>query len=61
LLREEVLSRAISMNKEEFEYKVGSNNCEHLAFLLALGVKYSTQKEHNILTRQFLNLMDVFF
>jgi hypothetical protein len=49
------------MNKEEFEYKVGSNNCEHLAFLLALGVKYSTQKEHNILTRQFLNLMDVFF
>jgi hypothetical protein len=28
---------------------------------LALGVKYSTQKEHNILTRQFLNLMDVFF
>ncbi len=43
--KNELIARATEMNEKEYVYNLRSNNCEHLAFELAVGIHTSTQME----------------
>ncbi len=56
--RDELYSRALAMNDRLYAYSLRYNNCEHLAFELAIGLKTSTQM-NSLIKRAFAALVSV--